>query len=197
PSQEIRLNIVHDDFQIPKSLKHIQLRPSRLPNTIPSIFQPLNQSSRISRNEAQNIVYSRWKAVEEFINSACHQQPLDNSKLEHVESLCNNALDDALRVDLQDLEDVIRVLIDHSRWSFLNVYNADYDHESIYQKEFDAIFSMEHDDMRNLRVSTHKLIKALALLDNKNTETSLRVLTKLKNLKWAHQVIGCLIVGSL
>ncbi|CAG8520041.1 16653_t:CDS:10 [Cetraspora pellucida] len=197
PSQEIRLNIVHDDFQIPKSLKHIQLRPSRLSNTIPSIFQPLNQSSRIGRNEPQNTVYSRLKAVEEFINSACHQQPLDHSKLEHVESLCNNALDDALRVDLQNLDDVIRILIDHSRWSFLNVYNIGYDRESIYQKEFDVIFNMDYDDIRSLRASTHKLIKALALLDNSDMETCFGVLTKLKNLKWAHQVIGSLMVGSL
>ncbi|CAG8790425.1 35426_t:CDS:10, partial [Gigaspora margarita] len=241
-SQETRLNIVHDDFQIPKSLKHIQLRPSRPPSTIPLIFQPLNQSSRIGRNVSQNAISSRWKTVEEFINSACYQQSLDNSKLEHMESLCNNALDDALRMDLQDLEDTVRILMDNSRWQFLSkfftnmlklksknefklAYSAQYhfcqfmlscirllklyskyvqdnynvgsDYESIYQKEFDVIFSMDYDDVRSLRVSTHKLIKALTLLDNKNMELSLRILTKLKNLKWAHQVIGCLIVGYL
>ncbi|CAG8570599.1 13253_t:CDS:10, partial [Dentiscutata heterogama] len=243
-SQETRLNIAHDDFQIPKSLKHIQLRPSRPPNTIPLIFQPLNQSSRIDRNISQNTISSRWKAVEEFINSAYHQQSLDNSKLEHVESLCNNALDDILRMDLQDLEDVVRILMDHSRWQFLTkflkfnnlhqtfimlylsvaystqyhfcrfmipctcilklyskyaqgIYNFDNDYESIYQKEFDVIFSMDYNDIRKLRVSIRKMIKAFTLLDNKNMGLSLRILTKLKNLKWAHQVIGCLIAGYL
>ncbi|CAG8613566.1 13610_t:CDS:10, partial [Acaulospora morrowiae] len=77
------------------------------------------------------------------------------------------------------------------------IYGAEDSLETTYRKEFDIILRLNSDELKNFRVAAHRMIKSMDSADTKSLEPALGILTRLKNVKWAHHIVISLTAGHL